>query len=338
MSSEGVNVDFGTTFYMFSALKSIRNYGKPDILHIHWLDPFFLAKSRIKTFLRSIIFIGELLIVKIIGVKIVWTVHNITSHDINFRSIELFFTKVLTRLFNRIIVHCSSAKNEVIDVYGVKKNLIVIIPHGNYIHCYKNTISMKEARRKLHLSVDNIVFLYFGLIRPYKGIFGLINSFNKLNNNNAKLLITGKPLNDEVANNIQMICNDNEKIKINFGFVTDDEIQTYMNAIDVVVLPYENILTSGAVILAMSFGKPIIAPSIGCIPEVLDNKGSFLYDPLQEAGLLKAIKQSFNSDLKKMGEYNYKLVNKLSWDKIAKKTISAYKECLNKKGKVNIGR
>jgi len=98
-------------------------------------------------------------------------------------------------------------------------------------------------------------------------------------------------------------------------------------------LPYKDILTSGAVILAMSFGKPIIAPAIGCIPDVLDSEGSILYDPSEKEGLLKAMKQALDANLKKMGEHNFELAKHLRWDEIAKRTYEVYQECLKGKEK-----
>ncbi|WP_242482112.1 glycosyltransferase, partial [Trichormus variabilis] len=64
---------------------------------------------------------------------------------------------------------------------------------------------------------------------------------------------------------------DNEpNIKFIPGFVPSEKLQIYLNACDVVVFPYRDILTSGAVMLAMSFGRACIAPRKGCIAEVLD--------------------------------------------------------------------
>jgi glycosyltransferase involved in cell wall biosynthesis len=78
----------------------------------------------------------------------------------------------------------------------------------------------------------------------------------------------------------------------------------------------------------MSFGKPIIAPAMGCIPDVLDSKGSFLYDSGEEDGLINAMRKALASELREMGEYNFELAKQLSWNEIARKTSDAYKECL----------
>ena len=331
LSKEGVSVSFCITSNLFSVLRSVKNNWKPDVLHIHWPHPFLLASSRGKTILKSSSFIGELIILKLFGVKIVWTVHNIVSHESNFEPLELFFTKLLSRLCNRIIVHSQSAKNEVIKTYKIRDSSIIVIPHGNYINCYQNVIDKAKARKQLHLSSEDVIFLYVGKIRPYKGVLELIDAFKRLEQSQAKLLIVGKPLNAKVANDVVKKCTKDERIRTVLKFIPDDELQIYMNAADIVVLPYKNILTSGAVILAMSFGKPVIAPFIGCIRDVLDNEGGFLYVTSDEEGLLKAMKCALDDSLKKMGEHNFELAKQLRWDDIAKRTYVVYEKCLNSK-------
>lgn len=327
---EGVSVDFGIVSRLFSVLTSSRNHWRPEILHLHWQHPFLLGGTKLKTILKSVSFMSELLVLKLVGIKLIWTVHNIVNHEKRFSSLELFFNKFIARLCDRVIVHSSSAKNEVMEAFKIdKSSQIVVIPHGNYIDYYENIISKSEARKKLKLSSENKIFLYFGTIRPYKGIPELIEAFKNLNPLNLILLIVGQPYNSQIAENILKRCEGIKNIRSIFKFILPEEIQIYMNAADVVVLPYQRILTSGAVILAMSFAKPIIAPASGCIPDVLDGKGSILYDPLEKKGLLKAMKQALSVDLKKMGEHNFKLAKKLDWKNIAKRTYKIYQECLN---------
>lgn len=333
LSKDGIKVNFGISPFLFSITRSVKNYGKPDLLHIHWAHWFILGNTKRMTILKSLSFVGEILILKLLRVKIIWTVHNIASHEGNFYSLELFFRKLLAGLCTKLIVHSSSAKDVVVSTYGAKVSTITVIPHGNYIDYYENVVSKTEARKQLQLSTEDITFLYFGQIRPYKGVSELIGAFKKLNCPQAKLLIAGKPLNNEVIPIIQKGCEGNENIKTFFGFISDNDIQIYMNAADVVVLPYREILTSGSVILAMSFGKPIIAPAIGGIRDVLDCDGSFLYNPSEEEGLRKALKHVLNTsveNLRLMGVHNFELAKQHRWDEIAKKTYDAYRECLKR--------
>ena len=160
----------------------------------------------------------------------------------------------------------------------------------------------------------------------------MIDNFNQLSTDETDLINAGKVWNDslEQGDLLKQKTSENNCIKFIPGFVPNDKIQLYMNACDVVVFPYRDILTSGAVVLAMSFGKACIAPRIGCISEVLDDSGAFLYDPENEKGLSQAIKSSINKkyELASMGKYNYQLAEKNNWNYIANLTHQVYKFCL----------
>lgn len=320
---QGVSVHFSG-----SIIKSTVNYWKPDIIHIHWPYPFMITDSRLTTIVKSTSFIFWLILLKLFGIKIVWTVHNISDHERKFKHLEPLFNNIFARLCNKLIVHCPSVKTEIEKIYGKDEFSITVIPHGNYMGQYENNITTEEARNKLRLRENDLVFLYFGQIRSYKGVPELIEIFNKLNSQRVKLLIVGKPLNDEIALDIFNRCTNNRNIISILRFISNNEIQNYMNAADVVVLPYKNVLTSGAAILAMSFGKAIIAPSIKCVADTLDEKGSFLY---KKDNLFDAMKQALDSDsimITNMGMHNLELAKQFPWSEIAKMTYDTYQECV----------
>lgn len=334
LEKRGVTVILGRDVGRFPILGAIRATRKQNILHLHWTHWFIIGSTALKTIFKGLRFLVELIVLKIKGVKIIWTIHNLVEHERRYSKIELFFQRIAIRFYDHLIVHSSYAQRAVLETYRLSsrfKDKISIIPHGNYIDIYENRISREEARDKLSLKGEMLVFLYFGQIRLYKGVFKLVETFHEINYSNICLFIVGKPVSEAVKDKLCNLIYPNSKIHTVLSFIPDDEIQVYMNAADVIVLPYRDILTSGTVILAMSFGKPIIAPAIGCIPDVLDNNGGFLYDPLNKEGLLKAMKQTLNADLEKMGNHNFELAKQLQWDKIAERTYKIYSECLKRK-------
>lgn len=98
------------------------------------------------------------------------------------------------------------------------------------------------------------------------------------------------------------------------------------------VLPYRDIINSGSAILGMSFGKAIIAPRLGCIPEILKSEGGILYDSNDKNGLLKAMKLALTSKNKivEIGKSNSELAKKMDWKDIAASTGKVYFECRGK--------
>jgi len=245
---------------------------------------------------------------------------------------RFFFSSILAHFVDTIIAHCQTSKREICKIYKIRnKKKIVVIPHGNFMNIYDNSLSRDQARRRLNISSEDFTFLFLGNIRCYKGVLELIESFQKIKEKNSKLIIAGRLEDKELSDLIGLKIKRGNNIQLIPSFISDDEIQMYMNAADIMVLPYREILTSGAAILGMSFGKAIIAPMIGCLQDVLDNIGSFLYDPTEKDGLLNALRKAMNSrgKVREMGHHNLKLAKQLSWRDIALTTYKVYKRCLN---------
>jgi glycosyltransferase involved in cell wall biosynthesis len=326
-----VNVNISNGISRFPLLGALKAHWKPDVVHFHWTHDFMIAGGRLKSIIGSLRFIAEILIVKCRGIKVVWTVHNILQHEREHQKLELFFNRILIRLYNQLIVHCSFSRKTVMQAFHLPerfKNKIHVIPHGHYINSYENKIPRQQARAKLGIKKEDIIFLYFGLIRPYKGVFQLIDTFQKIDNSRAQLFIVGRPANESIKKELMECCRSDNRIHTFLQFVPDEEIQVYINAADIAILPYQDIQTSGAMILAISFGKPVIAPAIGCIPEVLDEQGSFLYDPLESNGLINSMQLALSADLIRMGKHNFRIAQKLQWNDIGKQTYKVYRECL----------
>jgi len=103
-----------------------------------------------------------------------------------------------------------------------------------------------------------------------------------------------------------------------------------MNASDVVVLPFRDILISGSAILAMSFGKPVITPAIGCTLDILKDVGNFLYDPSNNLfEVMRRVMNEHTRNLIKIGKRNFEISRQFQWVKIAKRTYEVYQECLS---------
>ena len=304
----------------------------PDILHLHWLHTYFRAPNAVKSLFRLVKFISGLVILRLRGVKIVWTAHNLNSHEKLYVWLDQICTFIVAKLAHAIIAHCEAAKCEIATTLQLRnKEKIFVIPHGNYTSYYENKIDPVEARKTLNIPNSNFVFLFLGLIRPYKGMFELLEAFKQLHHDKVQLVIAGKIWNDELAEQIRQKTEGHNNIKFVPGFVPDGQIQVYMNACDVTVFPYRDVLTSGAVILAMSFGRTCIAPRMGCIGEILDNSGAFLYDPNLEEGLFQAMNRAVenSAELLCMGEYNQQSADQWSWNHVAEKTLNVYKWCLS---------
>lgn len=313
-------------------LPILLKHGKPNFVHFHSVHSFFLTSSRLKSLVKLVIFISQVFILRLIGIRIIWTVHDLKSHSSQYLEIDRFGTTLFTRITHGIITHYEVAKREVITVLGLRNaNKVFVIPHGNYIDYYENKIGRVEARTALNLTHSSLMFLFLGRIEGYKGVVEMIDAFKQLHHKEAQLVIAGKPETEQLEELLKQKIADDDNIRLISGFVPDDQIQVYMNACDVVMFPYLDILTSGAVLLAMSFSKACIAPRKSCFAEVLDDLGAFLYDPDLAQGLSQAMNSAIQhkTELLSMGERNRQLAEQWSWSRVAKMTLDVYKQSLS---------
>jgi len=108
------------------------------------------------------------------------------------------------------------------------------------------------------------------------------------------------------------------------SFFANEDFQVFFNAADVVVLPFSDILTSGSAITALSFLRPVIVPSIGCLPDVIDNTMGALYNPNEPGALEQAMRAMKERNLEPCRQAIRERLKRLSWDVIARQTLQAY--------------
>lgn len=300
---------------------------RPHILHIQWLDAFFTAKFFLFACLKLMCFKMMIFLMKRGGIKIVWTVHNLHDHEHRNPRLDRHCTQFMINSADALILHGPSASRELQKTFVVSNlDKIRVIPHGHYRQAYENKITREAARNELGLDAKTLIFLFLGQIRPYKGLSELLDAFRALTTEEIGLVIAGKTR--DVSSSRTLIDNTSNDPRITYhpGFVPDERIQVYLKAADVVVFPYRDILTSGGVLLAMSFGRACLAPRMGCIPDVLDDQGAILYDPDQTDGLYRALASTIErrSELDALGAYNLQRTDAWGWDHVGNMTAEVY--------------
>lgn len=326
----GVTVAWGKNYGFRSILNAARLPARPDLLHLHWTTPFWFDKRLTVRYAAALRFLVELYLVQRSGLKIVWTVHNLHTHENNNPAFEYWLNHLVCRLSDAVVVHCEAAQSLVDRHFRLSPHLsskVKVIEHGHFIDTYRNETTTAQARRYLGFDQGEFIFLYFGQIRAYKGVIQLIRAFRELKYPSARLLIVGQPANSRLREQIIVACQAEKKIYFSPRFIPDDEIQLYIKVADIVVLPFQEVLTSSTVILAMSFGKPLLVPNIGCLQETIGPDGAIYYYPDNPNGLRQALEQARVSDLFKMGQYNSARVRQFDWQQTGKKTYLLYKSC-----------
>lgn len=296
-----------------------------DVLHFHWLSDVY-SKAGLISGMKDLMKFGlRLQKAEKLNYRIVWTMHNLFPHERSNPILDRSMRRLILRFADVVIVHCQMAQEALRREFDWNRQ-IVIAPQGNYIDAYDNSCSSLEARRSQQLGDDSIVFLHLGAIRQYKGLDHLISSFQNLQHQSVRLIIAGKqePKSWFSSTTYFSRAKKDSRISIKMTWIEDSEIQYYLNAADYFVAPFKNILSTGSLILAMSFGRPVIAPRLGCISELVPSDAGLLYDPTDEHGLDKALMKAIESDSKSMGARAFEVAKTLDWDKTANKVLLAY--------------
>jgi glycosyltransferase involved in cell wall biosynthesis len=269
---------------------------KRRILHILWNNKVeFLDRTLLMLYYKGL------------GKKVVLTAHNVNARkrDANDSALNRFTLKVQYRLAHHIFVHTEKMKRELVDEYGVAERAITVIPFGINT-CVPNTsLTPAEAKKQLGIKEGERTILFFGRIRPYKGLNYLVAAFQQISaiRSGYRLIIVGEPNKyaEEYVEDIRHAISgdvDRGAIIEKMGFVPDEDTELYFKAADVVALPYTAIFQSGVLFLAYSFGLPVIATRVGSfVEDIIEGETGVLCDPCVSADLVRAIETYFDSDL-----------------------------------------
>jgi glycosyltransferase involved in cell wall biosynthesis len=222
--------------------------------------------------------------------KIVYTAHDVLPHEPDKKSLD--HCRWMYQSADAIIVHGERLKNVLADRFSVHGARVHVIPHGNYnfVADTPGRWDRASARASFQFGDDDQVVLFFGMIRPYKGLDDLIEAFRIVQEREAagkrrlRLLVAGTDVSgywgrggyeEQIA---RAKLGDHVRVHLGYSALTD--VPRFFLASDVVAVPYKRGSQSGVLQLAYSFAKPAIATRVGSLDEVVDsNKTARLVAP-----------------------------------------------------------
>jgi len=268
---------------------------KPKIFHILW-------NSKFQFFDRTLL----MLYYRMLGKKIVLTAHNVNAgkRDANDSWLNRLTLRIQYHLTDRIFVHTQRMKSELMADFGVPEQAVTIIRYPSDNAFPDTELTPAQAKRRLGIAANERVLLFFGSIRPYKGLEYLLAAFERIaaGQQDLRLIVAGQPMGPaKYLEQIRAMIPGSvprERIIERMKFIPDDETEIYFKAADVLVLPYTEIFQSGVLFLAYAFGLPVIAADVGSLKEdIVDGKTGMVCRPRDVGDLANAIEKYFASDL-----------------------------------------
>lgn len=291
------------------------------VLHLHWVNDLIAhlvwpqnpLLRRLKRWCLGL----DILWLRVRGTRVVWTVHNLVSHESVNPPAELAARRVLARCCSHLVVHSKSAMHELEQSWGLSlAHKISVIPHGNYDGCYPlGTGDCADLRQRLGLPPDALCILFFGAVRRYKGVLALTQALGKVLRQDVRLVIAGKPNEARLKQELEAAAAQDPRIVLALDFIPDEAVASYFSLAQAVVVPFERTLTSGSVVLAMTLGKATLLSSEAKVFDLADEETSWFFD--SPDGLAECIDKLEVGELQSRGRAARAVADTLAWTGIA---------------------
>ena len=317
----------GVTVREFSR-RALR-HDRPDIVHLHWPELTFLSSHRAwQSRLRLAVF--DLLIgrARRRGTRLLWTVHNDDAHeDRATPSLQHALERLLRRHVDGVFILSDAAERAFRDRYG-DTIPVYHTAHGHYRDAYPLTMGRAEARRVLGINEEPTLLASVGQIRPYKNLSGLIDAVRELADPQLVLGVAGRPDSESSAELLRKSAGADPRVLLELRRLDDTRMAAWLRAADAVVLPYRRILNSGSAVLALSAGRPVIAPAIGAMPELARSAGAE-WVHLYEGELTPEVLRTAVSWVRETSRDAAPDLDALDWSGIAEATVEGYRSALS---------
>jgi len=274
----------------------------PDLLIIPWWVTFWTPQF------WSIIH----LVRRSCAPKILFICHNVVAHE--SRVWDRLCTKLVLRHGNYFIVHSDE------DLHNLKQ----LLPQANVRKVFHPTyevfdgepLSQSEAQKRLGISGRTLLF--FGFVRPYKGLEYLLDAMPAIvRNTGARLLVAGEFWRDKERYLEQMRrLGIEDHVTLVDKYIPNEDVAVYFSAADLVVLPYVKATQSGIVQIAYALHKPVVVTNVGGLPDVVeDGKTGFLVPPQNAPAIADAVTTFYQSAREPELAANIAQTNqRFSWD------------------------
>lgn len=264
----GVEVERGGVLDRRWARAAVRDV---DAVHLHWLEfLFYSSGSRLRRFLsmyaQGLRVISALRVLRASDVQVIWTVHNPSPHESGYPRLHRLLRSAVLRVTDAVVVHSHYSGDRVKESLRVAAP-VWVVPHGGYVGVYPPPReSRAQTRERLGLPADVFVYLIFGHVREYKRVPEAIRAFRSLPDADTRLLVAGEAGPPREATEAAALGD--ERVLLNLRSLPEQEVAELFQAVDVVVLNYAEVFSSGALLLAQAFGLPVVAPVAGSAVEL----------------------------------------------------------------------
>lgn len=303
---------------VMALLRQVLGGPRGALLHLHWVSEPAAMPRLAGALARVAVLQAALALWRLRGGRIVWTVHNLHDHERRRPWLDRLNTRAVARASRLLLVHGAGAVEPVARAFGVPPQRLRVVPHGNYRPLVQ-ALPPPPAHAGLRL-------LFFGQIRRYKGLPRLLEVFRALDGPHW-LRIAGSLVEPVLGPVLRAALARDERVVLHLGHQSDEALATHLAWCDLVVLPYEDILTSGSLLMALSAGRAVVAPRLGLVIDHADEATHFLYDADDAQGLAVALARAAQAgNLAARGARAGVQADRFDWAPIGRTLAALYRE------------
>lgn len=293
-------LDYGFATVPVDTLESVEKLpvSLEVVVHCHWVRRVFKnAKNARDAASAANLFLQSVERLKNNGRQILWTVHNIVSHDTLFPDEEIYLRTKLAALVDHLHIMNPETPSLCAPHYQLDPAKIFQIPHPAYTGVYGDYVGARQARLALGLRPEDKMFLLFGSLGPYKGARQFLSQLDALQqkmSGQARVVIAGEEGETSFLEDMRRLTAPRTDVQLHLGHISDRDVHMYFRAADVAVCAHTHGLNSGVAATALTLGCPVVLS--GGMASSLEGASEFCvaFDPANPETLVDACVDAYD--------------------------------------------
>lgn len=291
----------------------------PEVVHVHWPEHVLQIGRRGGRW-RALGFLASIKVASWRGTALVHTVHNAAPHDLELGPFDRWFLRSFDRQVDVALTLTRAGWAEALARRPCLAGAHVVhTRHGHFRDAYPPSTLPEDARGALGLARRRPVVAFAGQVRPYKGVERLLDAHRGCD---ATLLVAGPCDDAALRDRLRRSSAAQPDVRLDLRQLDPTELAMVISAATVVAVPYDQVLNSGSVLLALSLDRPVLVPNTPTFRELRDEVGPawvrlFERGRLSAADLQRALDQPAPDEPPDLERY--------SWPAVAAATVQAYR-------------